>query len=343
MNKAACLLICCLFPLSCSKDPNAPAKRPGTGTAGHASKSPAGKGSAVAPDVAAMRSDVDLPVAHHAAPDRDPAPDRRLVFGLTRNGEIRFGRKTLSLSALATTLEEQKRLYDMAMRKKGLSGYEVVSGGIKASRLLVLLCADGDAVWQHVQWFMTILAEQKIHKLQFATRSGDAETSGKPRTYGVMAADLPVNRDANPLAEPFQRIAVSVHIVAHKETPAKWGPAGRQSGVTMPTRFKYKFSDRESADVRAVTHFIVGAKKAMEGMDDGEDFRVHGEIKAGHKVPFKYVVAVLDRFHRAKLEDVDFFPTATPTPEQRALPCLPYPKTNYSAGRDHEPAEEEVK
>jgi hypothetical protein len=34
----------------------------------------------------------------------------------------------------------------------------------------VLLRADKDTPWQQVQWLMTVMAEQKLYKLQFATK-----------------------------------------------------------------------------------------------------------------------------------------------------------------------------
>ena len=44
------------------------------------------------------------------------------------------------------------------------------AGGAEASKLFVLLRADRNTPWQHIQWVMTIMAEAKLYKLQFATK-----------------------------------------------------------------------------------------------------------------------------------------------------------------------------
>jgi biopolymer transport protein ExbD len=341
MNKATCILLCGLFLLmSCNKDSSAPAKSPGSKPP--ASKSPANEG----PAVRGLGADISVPVAHTALPDKNDDPDGRLIFELTRNGEIRYGGKTLSLKDLSATLNQQTQAYNERMEKEGRSGYELVSGGGQASRLFVLLRADGDAVWQHVQWFMTILAENRIYKLQFATRPADAPAGGRPRLHSKLTAHVPVDMAIEPIEDQvYQEIYVSVHIVARKEKQAKWGPAGRQANVSMPTSFRYRFGEKESSDVRTVSHFVVAAQEAMANMDDDEEFTIKGQIKCGHKVPFKYVVAVLDRFHRAKLKNVDFFGMVIPSAAVRTAASLPYPKRNYVVNRDDElePPEEEVK
>ena len=56
---------------------------------------------------------------------------------------------------------------------------------------------------------------------------------------------------------------------------------------------------------------------------------VTGEIKAGHRVPHKYIVAVLNKFAEANLEKVDFYGTAIPGKKLRGEKYLPYPKRNF--------------
>ena len=56
---------------------------------------------------------------------------------------------------------------------------------------------------------------------------------------------------------------------------------------------------------------------------------VRGEIKANHKIPHKFIVAVLNKFAEAGLEKVDFFGTEIPKKKTLDAPILPYPKKRY--------------
>jgi biopolymer transport protein ExbD len=85
-------------------------------------------------------------------------------------GQLLFKSKPINLDELKTILENQKKYYNAKMAAEGGSGYEELPGGGKASKLYVLLRADKNTPWQHVQWLMTIMAEAKLYKLQFATK-----------------------------------------------------------------------------------------------------------------------------------------------------------------------------
>ena len=140
---------------------------------------------------------------------------------------------------------------------------------------------------------------------------------------GKLAAFLPTDKGISPIPqEPPNEIKVSVHIVGRKHEKKEW--AGKIE--TMPTEFKYRFGDRETESLDDVAMWINNGKKAAEG---AENTKVLGEIKAGHRVPHKYVIAVLNKFAEAGLEKVDFFGTAIPTKPLRELRNLPYPKKDY--------------
>ncbi|MDH3590476.1 MAG: hypothetical protein OER88_01260, partial [Planctomycetota bacterium] len=132
--------------------------------------------------------------------------------------------------------------------------------------------------------------------------------------------------------EPPQEIKVSVHIVARGEKPRKWGPEGAsQISVKMPEFAQYKFGDREiTKDLKVVAKWINDAKKAAEGGDS----KVIGEIKAGHKVQQKFVIAVLNKFAEANIQKVDFYGTAIPGKDLRQKLLLPYPASNYNTAPD---------
>jgi biopolymer transport protein ExbD len=115
-------------------------------------------------------ADLTLPVAHMAEQDKADDADERVILNLDKSGQILWKGKTVNLDELGTVLGNYRDRYEIKMKAKGKSGLEDLPGGGKASKLYVLLRADKDAPWQHVQWLMTIMAEQKLYKLQFATK-----------------------------------------------------------------------------------------------------------------------------------------------------------------------------
>jgi len=144
---------------------------------------------------------------------------------------------------------------------------------------------------------------------------------------GKMQAFLPTDKGINPTpAEPPLEIKVSVHIVARAEKNATYGPEGAQTTVAMPTEFRYKIGNDETASLREVADYI---KSAYTAVRDTPDAKITGEIKAGHKVPHKFVVAVLNKFAEAGMQKVDFYGTAIPPKELRSKNYLPYPAKNY--------------
>ena len=124
--------------------------------------------------------------------------------------------------------------------------------------------------------------------------------------------------------EPPVEIKVQIHILARKEEERPWGPTDKK--VMMPTQVKYKYNERETESMEDVGRWI---KEAMKEKERDSEIKVVGEIKAAHKIPHMFVVAVLNKFKENKMEQVDFFGTAIPKEQLRQLPLLPYPIKNY--------------
>jgi biopolymer transport protein ExbD len=144
---------------------------------------------------------------------------------------------------------------------------------------------------------------------------------------GKIQAFLPTDKGINPTpTEPPLALKVTVHLLARQERPTKYGPPGAESTVNMPTEIKYKIAGEETSDLRTVADFI---KKGYQAIKDTPNAQITGEIKAGHKVPHKFIVAVLNKFAEAGMTKVDFFGTAIPPKELRKQPYLPYPLKNY--------------
>jgi biopolymer transport protein ExbD len=153
---------------------------------------------------------------------------------------------------------------------------------------------------------------------------------------GKIQAFLPTDKGINPTpTTPPLSLKVTVHILAREEKPALYPPTPpkgakpltvQQVQVKMPTKIVYEIGNEETTDLKAVYDYI---KKGYLAIKDTPDAQITGEIKAGHKVPHKYVIAVLNKFAEAGMEKVDFYGTAIPPKNLRQLTTLPYPARNY--------------
>ncbi len=111
-----------------------------------------------------------LPLANTAVQDKDNDKDDRVIINIDENGLLLHKGTRITLQELGTRLEHLRTVYKKKMALKGKSGVEIIKGGAEASKLFVLLRADRNTPWQHIQWVMTIMAEAKLYKLQFATK-----------------------------------------------------------------------------------------------------------------------------------------------------------------------------
>ena len=217
-----------------------------------------------------------------------------------------------NLDEVSTTLYGAKRLHHAFEQKKGGTGYEVVGGGVQASKLFVSIEATPDTPWQHLQWLTTIAAEQQHYKLELS--------DGKRRVLAFLPTDMGIQPalDQHPT-----EILARVHLVARGEEEAKWGEAK----VKRPARVAYKLGDREADDLAAVGEWIATAKKAAAGTEGG--VQVVGEIRAGHRVPFGKVFDVMETYLDKGVPAMNFYGTQVPTAELRELKRLPYPIAGY--------------
>lgn len=269
---------------------------------------------------------VTLPVAASGAPDPGEYPDDRVTISVDAKGYVHCQGKQVNLDELGSTLSNLKEVYELDMRAKGKSGFERLRGGGLASKLYVLLRADRQTPWQHIQWLMTILAEQKFYKLQLGVRNAD-DRLAKLDAYLRKDEELPIPR------EPINEIRVAVRIVAGDEVAAEWGPEGM--AISKPTLFQYRLGDRTHGTLDHVRKGIEVAKTAVRRL---ENARAVGEIQAGLKVPLQQVVAVLNEFHEQGMkvdltpalagEDLHLWESFIPSMDVRERRYLPYPLEN---------------
>jgi biopolymer transport protein ExbD len=111
-----------------------------------------------------------LPLANTAVQDKDNDKDDRVIINIDENGVLLHKGTRITLNELGTRLVFLKTVYKKKMALQGKSGVEIIKGGAEASKLFVLLRADRNTPWQHIQWVMTIMAEAKLYKLQFASK-----------------------------------------------------------------------------------------------------------------------------------------------------------------------------
>ncbi|MHC4225069.1 MAG: ExbD/TolR family protein, partial [Planctomycetota bacterium] len=253
----------------------------------------------VAPVCAEEVPEVVLPVASSGT-----GPADRVVLTIDSQGHLRSKETVRTLDELTTILDNAKRGRVEIRRAEGLAD-------LKRTDLTVLLRVHKDAPWLHVQWVMTVMAEQKVHKLRFAVRrtAGPGYSEKEAKALGAsrfavlpateestLNADLP----ADPAADQVERYNVGIHIVPRLEDVRTFGPPEARVRISMPIQVRYRFGDRETGELESVAGWIADGKKAAAQ----HKLALRGEIKAGNKVPFKFVVAVLNKFREADVDRV---------------------------------------
>jgi hypothetical protein len=254
------------------------------------------------------------PALPHGKLSRDKRDGPAVFVRLKEGGRLQLKDgeewKDATLEKLGAFLDRAKRAHHAAMEKKAGSGYEIMPGGAKASKLFISIEADPETPWRHLLWLMTIAAEQKYYKLELS--------DGKRR----MLVFLPIDGGIRRRLDPPPEIKVAVHVISRSEKEAKWG----DQTVMRPTKILYRTGNRETASLDAVPRWITEAKRAA----DAEKNAVRtGEIRAGLKVPFAKILDVMECFVDHDWPAVSFFATPAPGPALRKKERLPFPLKNY--------------
>lgn len=146
--------------------------------------------------------------------------------------------------------------------------------------------------------------------LPFRTLDARLE-SHLPRNRGFRVDDF----------RPPEEMRIEVHILGREERMRPWGTG---ESVPAPTRVLYRFEDgRTVDDTDKVLARIERLKREATRIGN---VKVTGEIKAGARVPHKFIIAVLNRFAEARITDVDFYGTKLPTRAALLARHLPYPR-----------------
>ena len=241
--------------------------------------------------------------------ERDaPALFLRLREGGVLQVKSREEWKDATLDDCADFLRKSAEEHDAERRKAGESGYELVHGAVKMSRLFVAMEVEPTVPWQHVQWLMTIAAEERFRRLEFS--------DGKRK----LLVNLPVDRPWIAKEPPLQ-IRTCIHVIVKKEQPGKWGDAS----VFRPFECRYRFGDRDTGDIGAVGAYLAETRKVAAA----ENLPLVGELKAGNKVPFAEALAIMDLHLDNGIDALASYRVSGPAAEVRRMPRLPYPARNY--------------
>jgi len=208
--------------------------------------------------------------------------------------------KRISLDGLSKALQARKKP----------AALEDLGSGVKAVRTRVSIEAHPQTPWQHLQWLMTICAEEKYYRLQLI--EGDRK----------FLVELPVDI-AICGGEATDRVRLGIHILNRAAKEATWGSVV----VQRPTLVRYKVNGRELANLKELGELM--AKAAQVVKDGNKDNELLTEIKAGYRTPFVEVMRVLEVAVAKKVTNLEFFGTAIPSPRLRAADPLPYPKKDY--------------
>ena len=152
---------------------------------------------------------------------------------------------------------------------------------------------------------------------------------------GKLLAFLPTDKGIQPIPQdPVDTFDIDVHIMPREHKDRTWGPETAQKMVKMPSKVTFKVKDRETEKIEEVGTWVkemIDTARAQGITDDN----IKSEIRAGHKIPFKYVIAVLNQFNELRIKKVEFYGTQIPSRSIRESPFLPYPKANWVGEAAH--------
>jgi hypothetical protein len=152
--------------------------------------------------------------------------------------------------------------------------------------------ADPGVPWQHIQWIMTIAAEQKVRRLEMS--------EGTRRLLASVPIDAAIEYTEG--YEPPRK--VDVHAVLRGER----------------AQVRYRCGDTEMTNLADVTDYLENAN-AEHG--EGGGGALLGEIKADHKVPYAVVFDVMEAFVAAEFTSTGFYGTVIPPEAVRSARRLP--------------------
>jgi hypothetical protein len=258
------------------------------------------------------RKDPDMPAGVIARGELDmPAVSVRVREAGVLQVKVGEDWKDATLADVSARLKDFAEQQERRRAETGRSAFMDAPGGVRVCRLFLSIEAEATVPCLHIQWLMTMAAEQKYYKLQLSDGTRK------------LLVSLPIERGIEPvLREPPPEWKVGVHAIARQEKAQRWGDVE----VARPTEIRFRLGDQETCEISDVADYLRKAKEAAKG----RDAIVTGEIKAGHKVPVSKIMDLMAAFEAAGIARVDYYGVAIPPTSQREAARLPYPAKNYS-------------
>lgn len=238
------------------------------------------------------------------------------------------GWKDATLNDVSEHLAAARDGHAREMRRIGKPEWDEPDGyGVRGSSLFLSIEADPAVPWQHVQWLLTLAAEQHYYKLQLS--------DGARRMLAFVPLDAAIEWIPDELP-PF--VVLQVDIIPRAGVLADWNGAEalrptRVAYRTSATRFTHRGPQGEVAagietrNLGDAGSWIAQARKVALGIPRA---KFACQIRAGHTVPFARVFDAMETFLTAGVPDVDLLSHfSIPTRAARAMSRLPYPTRIY--------------
>ena len=262
----------------------------------------------------------DLPVVRKVDGFPELSPFVSATVELDAEGVFHLAGRRATLNevdAYVLRTTEQRAIH---LRRQGEEGTVKLPGDVEGSPVHVHLRVHRDAPWRHVQWLLTLLAQQGAYRTEFVAVDAAGEE-------GVVRAWLPLDvaaegglvlpeddEDETEQAPRARPGVLTVTLLAEGEREAAYrGETVRAPGGPAFAVGKRKTSDRERF-ARILAEELRRAKAKTV------------EIRAERRMPTGEVVRAIDEVRAAGHERVDVYrPTAVPL-ALRGRAALPYPE-----------------
>jgi len=262
----------------------------------------------------------DLPVVKKVEDFPELSPFVSVTVELDAEGAFHIGGRPATLNEVDAYVLRTTEQRAIQLRRKGEPGMETLPTGIEASPVHVHLRVHRDAPWRHVQWLLTMLAEQHAYKTGFVA----VDAAGKE---GIVRAWLPLDtteeggvvlpegdEDETERAPRARPGVVTITLLAEGEKEATY----RGETVKAPGAVGFAVGRRKTSDRAKFLRYLA------DELRGGKVKTV--EIRAERRMPVGEVVQAIDEVRAAGHDRVDVYrPLAVPRAlRQRA--SLPYPE-----------------
>jgi len=264
-----------------------------------------------------MLEELVLPITP-AAVENDDADDR-IILNMDAEGAILFRGMRRNLDELRTLFNGAKRVANLRLKPT-----DNTCEAPQRPRLFVLLRADRNAPWLHVQWFLGVMREERLLRLELAAMSYadadyfDDEARELAAPVGRQIPFVPVRNGKLEVPQPEapRSPELRIYVEAHGTGERNWG----RHRVPAPTLVTYNVDGRSTRNLAELSRWLDALAEKHDVV----------QVNADPRVPYKYVVAAAGCARSAGIDEIDFVAVKA-MPHQRHGQYLPYPGTTTTA------------